>query len=365
MESVAKTGVDPGQRLSDYVTYIGDRWSRGIDPTSTYDPYSAGLRLRVLPALGHLPVTMITAGVIDRAVDRWERDHGRSTVKNTVAPLVLVLDEAVRDGLIPRNPAMDRARRRSGGRSFGSSDSGAASPRDLALPDVVALDRLVERVAATGADQCWGDMVTILATTALRISEVSGLQVGDIDLVRGLLHVERQTYPGRGGLVTKQTKGRRRRMVPIIEPLRGTLVRPTIGRPAGGPASERPTWWGDHDRDAAGRDALGRARDRARPARPCSPWSSPHSADVDGGRGRAVACAAAGGGASGSRGDEPRPASRRAGDVGRWSRVLGLVVPNWSPADGLDGGWPCSRGAGAGWVTCGYVDCAVGRADRI
>jgi len=43
METTAETGVDPGQTLSDYVTLIGDRWTRGIDPTSTYDPYSAGL----------------------------------------------------------------------------------------------------------------------------------------------------------------------------------------------------------------------------------------------------------------------------------------------------------------------------------
>jgi integrase len=72
--------------------------------------------------------------------------------------------------------------------------------------------------------------VTILATTALRISEVSGLRVGDVDLDRGLLQVSRQTYPGRGGLVTKQTKGRRRRTVPVIEPLRRTLARLTVGR---------------------------------------------------------------------------------------------------------------------------------------
>ena len=39
----------------------------------------------------------------------------------------------------------------------------------------------------------------------------------------------RQTYPGRGGLVTKETKGRRRRSVPIIEPLRDTLTRLTEG----------------------------------------------------------------------------------------------------------------------------------------
>ena len=43
--------------------------------------------------------------MIDRAIDQWEAAYGRSTVKNTIAALVLVLDEAVRDGLLMRNPA--------------------------------------------------------------------------------------------------------------------------------------------------------------------------------------------------------------------------------------------------------------------
>ena len=98
-------------------------------------------------------------------------------------------------------------------------DQEPTSPRDLALPDVATLERLVARVIEAGRHPSYGDIVTILATTALRISEVSGLRVGDVDLDRGLLQVSRQTYPGRGGLVTKQTKGRRRRAVPVIEPL--------------------------------------------------------------------------------------------------------------------------------------------------
>jgi integrase len=228
MRQTAKTGVDSGQTLAAYVESIGDRWTRAIDPTSTYDPYAPGLRRRVLPTLGHLPITMITAGLVDRAIDAWEEEYSRSTVKNSVAALVLVLDEAVREGILTRNPAKDRARRRTVGRSFGNFEPG--SPRDLALPDVATLDRLVDVVVEVGGHQCWGDMVTILATTALRISEVAGLRVGDVDLGRGLLHVFRQTYPGRGGLVTKQTKGRRRRTVPIIDPLRPTLVRLASGR---------------------------------------------------------------------------------------------------------------------------------------
>jgi integrase len=183
----------------------------------------------VVPTLGHLPLSLITAGLVDRAIDRWELEYGRSTVKNTVSALVLVLDEAVRDGLLVRNPAKDRARRRTVGRR---SSTEPGSPRDLALPDVATLQRLVAAVMEAGNHQAWGDAVTLLATTALRISEVAGLQVGDVDLDRGLLQVARQTYPGRGGLVTKETKGRRRRTVPIIEPLREPLVRLTTGRRA-------------------------------------------------------------------------------------------------------------------------------------
>ncbi len=172
----AKTGIDRGQTLGAFCEQLGDRWARTIAASSTFDPYSAGLRLRVLPDLGHPSVGMLTAGLIDRAIDRWENAYSVSTVKNTVAALVLVLDEAVRDGLLPRNPAKDRARRSRVGPQGSHRDD--ISPRDMALPDVGALNELVVEVVARGRHQCWGDMVTILATTAMRISEVSGLIVG-------------------------------------------------------------------------------------------------------------------------------------------------------------------------------------------
>ena len=81
-----------------------------------------------------------------------------------------LLNEAVRDGIIPRNPATDRARRRTVGRSSGNSEP--STPRNLALPNVAILEQLVARAVEAGKDQSWGDVVTILATTALRISYV-------------------------------------------------------------------------------------------------------------------------------------------------------------------------------------------------
>ena len=119
---------------------------------------------------------------------------------------------------------------------------------------------MVEEAVQRGGHRVWGDCVMILATTALRISEVAGLQVGDVDLPHGLWTVRRQTYPGRGGLVTKETKGRRRRPVPIIEPLRATRERLTVGRakdarllvgPRGGVITTATL------RDATGWDELG------------------------------------------------------------------------------------------------------------
>src|SRR3954453_2986999 len=101
---------------------------------------------------------MISAGLVDRAIDEWEQWHSRSTVKNSVAALVLVMDEAVRDGLLVRNPAGDRARRRTVGRSPKSPEH--ASPRDLALPDVATLERLVTLLIEAGGHPSYGDVVT-------------------------------------------------------------------------------------------------------------------------------------------------------------------------------------------------------------
>ncbi|MEV7124031.1 hypothetical protein [Kitasatospora griseola] len=77
----------------------------GLEST-THSPYLAGLRLRILPDLGHLPVGLITTGMIQDAVYAWIADGcGRSTVKSTLAMLHRILRQAVADGLIANEPA--------------------------------------------------------------------------------------------------------------------------------------------------------------------------------------------------------------------------------------------------------------------
>ena len=142
----SEIGIDRRITFADYLATIGDRWTRGLDPTSTADGYKVGLRLRVLPALGHLPLSQITAGMIDRTIDDWEKVHSASTIKNSIAPLVRVLDEAVRDDVLASNPARNRSRR-SLGKSALIIPAEHTSPRAHALPDLATLNRLAEACA--------------------------------------------------------------------------------------------------------------------------------------------------------------------------------------------------------------------------
>lgn len=187
--------MDVSMTLLEFVTSIGDRWARGLDPTSTGETYGYGLKLRVLPALGHLPVTQITAGIIDRTIDEWEQRHGASTIKNTIAPLVRVLDEAVRDGLIQINPAKNRAKRSLNRNAFRGQSAEQSSPRAHAIPDMKTLNRLAK--ACGNVHQSYSDFVMLAALLAARSSEVSGLQVGDVDFGKNLVVIRRQVFPAR------------------------------------------------------------------------------------------------------------------------------------------------------------------------
>lgn len=224
MVKATRSGTDPTITLNDYIASLGTRWMRGLDLTSTGEGYEAGLRLRVAPALGHLQIVKITAGMVDRTIDQWESEHSPSLIKNSIAPLVRVLDEAVRDDVITSNPARNRARRSLNKNAQQKADS----LRAHAIPDLNTLNKLAD--ACGVVDQSYHDHVMIAALLAARGSEVAGLRVSDVDWTNRLVKIERQIFPGKGGLVAKETKGRKTRRVPILDALEPVLERLTAGR---------------------------------------------------------------------------------------------------------------------------------------
>jgi integrase len=167
---------------------------------------------------------MITYGAVDRAVHGWIADDcSKSTVENSLAVLVRVMEQAVRDGIIDRNPARITGCQREYQRAEDELDD----PRTLALPNWQSLQELADVLVArsSGTFQGWGEIVTFCAVTAARIGEVSGCRVGDIDTFTWRWTVRRQTTPCPGGLIDKGTKGKRARIVPLIEEIRPLVTR--------------------------------------------------------------------------------------------------------------------------------------------
>ena len=75
---------------------------------------------------------MITGGAVDRAVLDWIDDEaGRSTIKNSLAMLVRIMEQAVRDGLITHNPARITGWQH----QIKQLEDELDNPRALALPD--------------------------------------------------------------------------------------------------------------------------------------------------------------------------------------------------------------------------------------
>lgn len=136
---------------------------------------------------------MITNGAVDRAAHSWIADeYSRSTVKNSLAVLVRVMEQAVRDGIIQRNPAQVTGWQREYQRAADELDD----PRSLALPDWETLTTLAAALVDRSANHFtgWADVVIFAACTAVRIGEVSGVRAEDIDRETWMWTVRRPNH---------------------------------------------------------------------------------------------------------------------------------------------------------------------------
>ncbi|MGW8702671.1 site-specific integrase [Streptomyces eurythermus] len=184
---------------------------RGVEP-KTLNPYLAGWRKRVVPAVGHLAVRLIINGVVDRTVqNRIADEPSRQTVKNIIAVLVRGMEQSVRVSIVSVNPARVTGRQK----HHKPAEEELRGPRAPALPDWDSLIHLADAPVAASRDQyrgC-GEVVVFAARAAARIGEVSGCRVQDIDTDQWIRTVRRQTRPAPGGLTDKGTKGKRARTV--------------------------------------------------------------------------------------------------------------------------------------------------------
>ncbi|WP_269854139.1 tyrosine-type recombinase/integrase [Streptomyces sp. RPT161] len=162
---------------------------RGYAAT-TRERNESALRLHILPAFDRSPISKITtphvrqwrAALLDKGI-------GETTVVKAYQILRAIMNTAVDDGLIQRNPC----------RVKGAGAAKTAERPYLTVPEVY---RLADKVPA-----CFRVLVLLAAFTGLRFGELAALQRHDVDLERRTISVRRAQAETRAeGLVIKTPK---------------------------------------------------------------------------------------------------------------------------------------------------------------
>lgn len=191
--------IDPRTSYVDLRTYseawLRDRTVRG-QPLAlrTVDSYAHSLRAWILPTLGPLPLDKITPPV----VRKWHSDiaaqTGRTATRQAYAVLRAILNTAVSDEIIPRNPC----------RIVGAGQPNSPERPLISLAEVQRLTAAMPEHLRT--------LVQLAFWSHARLGEALALTCGDVDLKAGTLRIVRQVVEidGRGPVVTEPKVGSRR-----------------------------------------------------------------------------------------------------------------------------------------------------------
>jgi len=194
----AGTLVDP--RLSQVtVGWWMGQWLAGkVNVTeATRVRYEEAIRTHIEPRWGRVKLARIGHEDVQAWVAELSRDHAPASVRKIHLCLSEALEFAVKSGRIAANPA-----------------KGVSLPR-VQQAEKRFLSHEQVQLLAREVGPSWSLIVRFLAYTGLRFSEVAGLRVRDVDLLRRRAIVARSVTEVRGKLVFSDTKGHERREVPV------------------------------------------------------------------------------------------------------------------------------------------------------
>lgn len=202
--------IDPAHGIVP-VAAVAEDWVATLDVrASTMHNIEKNLRLHVLPAWGHVAVRKVSASGVKEWLDSL--DLGNGSRRNARATFAQVMDHAVARGLVQSN----QVRRVSAPK--------AEEPVQVFLtPEQVR--RLLAEVPANRRVE-----FMLLVETGLRFGEMSGLHVGDVDVHRRRLRVQRSASLVGSVMVVGKTKSGQSRMVGISKELAGELAAVIDGR---------------------------------------------------------------------------------------------------------------------------------------
>lgn len=172
------------------------------------EKYERRLRLHINPKLGHLSLSAISSATIRS----WNADMKRAgmapiSIRNTKSLITMVLNAAVDDGRIGKNPCVAKT---------------ARAPQVISTKVVPwALVRVLQ--VREALPKRYRAKVDVGAGCGLRQGEICGIAVEDIDEETGMLNVNRQVKLVRGRNVFGLPKFGKTRSVPLPEAVMAAL----------------------------------------------------------------------------------------------------------------------------------------------
>src|SRR6266508_4373724 len=180
------------------VSEYKDRWLEAAASEiglRTLQGYKQQFRLHVIPAFGQVRLRELTRGMI-RVLLAQKRASGlaKNSVRMIRATLSVMLSDAVDDGIILANPALNLGRR---GRSRADKLSAADRTRTIRP---MSQEQLGAFLAATKEHTpVYAPLFLLLAHAGLRPGEAFALQWTDVDSANQRIRVERALSAGRLG----------------------------------------------------------------------------------------------------------------------------------------------------------------------
>lgn len=232
------TWTDP-KRGHVTVAELAPQWFDGLDvKPKTYAAYESLYRTCIVPTWGAVRIDRMTPSGVRTWVSKMTGGRGKriSESRRRQAYVVLcgILDMAVEDGRLPRNPA----RPRNGEGKRANFLPKLPPPRKHRYLTHEELSRLAK---ACGQ---YETMVLTLGYTGLRWGEAAALRVSSVDLLRNRLTVDRSVAEISGHLHYGSTKTHANRQIPVPAFLRAPLEAAMEGKgpddllftsPQGGP----------------------------------------------------------------------------------------------------------------------------------
>ena len=183
-------------KLGEYLgRWLTDSVRDTVRPT-TFERYEQMVRLHIRPVLGQLKLKNLTSTHV-RGLYRQKLDAGLAprTVQYVHVTLHKALEQAIVDGLIPRNVTE------------------AVKPPQVRREEMRPLTAEQVRILFdVGAGDRLEALYVLAVTTGLRQGELLGLKWDDVDLEEGTLRVRRTLTTAKSGpvLAAPKTKGSRR-----------------------------------------------------------------------------------------------------------------------------------------------------------